>query len=972
MTHLRDLSTTDEQAQHAAKRALFADGDVRSGGSDKPFFIDDDSVWLVEQGEVDVFSVPAAGATRPGRRTHLFRVVAGEALFGVGAAGAEVTRSLLAVGTVSARLRRVSQATLRARAWRPEHLSTANALVDRWIETLCVGITRGVAPKVCAELDAGTEVKVAEPTIARPRRGVTWLRHAEGHSLLFGHPSLKVNGTGYVPLSSIAWLRVNEPSRILLLDTAALPDPDTLWAGLDRLHALVLCYAGLLEAHATTATASRLRRKEAGHRAALRDACASLVGTMQPESGLPALSASSEPALDPRAEQHNALVAACQLVGRALGVSVRTFPKSEDGSYPRDPIAAIARASRLRSRAVMLRDEWWRTDNGPLLGAIGEEKRAVALLRERNRYVLHDSMNGTTAPVTADVAASLNPVAHTFYRPFPETSLGIADVVRAGVRGCGRDLTMVLVMGVLAALLGLIPALATGEIFNSIIPGAQHSQLVQLSVILVACAFSTALFNLVRGVALLRVESRMSATIQAAVWDRLLSLPMPFFRPFAAGDLAMRAMGIDAIRQMISGTTISAILGGVFSLFNFALMFYYSSTMAWRATLLIAVAVAVTALGSWMQLKHQRGIAAVQSKASGLVLQLLSSITKLRVAGAEVTAFTLWARRFAAQRQLQYRARKIGNAVSAFNAAFPTLALMLLFWTALPLVHGAQPTIRTGDFLAFLSAYGSCQGALLGTCMALLSTLNVIPLYEQAKPILVTRPEVNLAKSDPGTLTGDLDIQGATFRYALDGPPVLRALSLHIRPGEFVAFVGPSGSGKSTILRLLLGFETPESGAIYYDGQELSGVDIQAVRRQIGVVLQNGRLLAGDIFTNIVGSAPLTIDDAWAAARMAGFADDVRVDADGHAHGRRRGRWHTVRRAAPASHDRARARASAAAAVLRRSDERPRQPHTGHRQHQSRAAARHPCRGRASAEHDRERRPHLRDRARADRPERAI
>jgi ATP-binding cassette subfamily C protein len=101
-------------------------------------------------------------------------------------------------------------------------------------------------------------------------------------------------------------------------------------------------------------------------------------------------------------------------------------------------------------------------------------------------------------------------------------------------------------------------------------------------------------------------------------------------------------------------------------------------------------------------------------------------------------------------------------------------------------------------------------------------------------------------------------------------------VSFHVKAGEFVAFVGPSGSGKSTVLRLLLGFEEPESGAIYFDGQELAGLDLQAIRSQIGVVLQNGRLMSGDIFTNIVGSSLATIDDAWEAARMAGLDLDVK------------------------------------------------------------------------------------------------
>ncbi|HXT17154.1 MAG TPA: NHLP bacteriocin export ABC transporter permease/ATPase subunit [Gemmatimonadaceae bacterium] len=878
MTNLRELPESDDALPLSQTLALFADAETQLGGSDKPFRMDNDLVWLVEHGEVDVFSAPISDAPGSGSRTHLFRARPGQAVFGVGSSAPDATRMLVAVGTSGSRLRRLPQATLRARAWRSEYRPTVHAIVDAWVQALCDGMTRGVAPKECAELDAGTEVKVPEPTTARPRRGVMWVRHLEGHSHLLGQESLTVNGTGFVPISRPSWFRVTEPSRLILLETASLPHPDELWGGLTLLHDLVLRYATLLESQSAASAAERMRRKALGNRAALRGACASLVATMRPGTPEPLTSVVAAPDdahLDPVEARHEALFAACALVGRALDVPVRRYASSEDGSQPRDPLAAIARASRLRTRSVLLRDDWWQHDNGHLLATFGEDKRPVALIRGTRGYTLHDPMFGTTAPLDATSAALLQPIAHTLYRPFPDRPLNLLDVLRLGVRGCASDFGMVFTMGLVAALLGLVPPMATGVVFNSIVPGAQRLQLVEISVVLAACAISTALFNLVRGLALLRVETRMSATIQAAVWDRLLSLPMPFFRPYAAGDLATRAMGIDAIRQVISGTTVSAILGGVFSLVNFGLMFSYSSVMAWRATLLIAVAVAVTAFGSWLQLKHQRGIASIQSKASGLVLQLLSSITKLRVAGAEITAFTLWARRFAEQRQLTFRARMIGNAVSSFHAAFPTLAYMLLFWTAIPLVHGAQPTIRTGDFLAFLSAYGACQGALLGTCVALLGTLNVIPLYELAQPILVSRPEGDLAKSDPGVLTGNVEVQAVTFRYAPDMSPVMHGLSFQVRPGEFVALVGPSGAGKSTILRLLLGFETPESGAIYYDGQDLAGVDIQAVRRQIGVVLQNGKLLAGDIFSNIVGTSPLTINDAWAAARMAGFAEDV-------------------------------------------------------------------------------------------------
>ena len=117
----------------------------------------------------------------------------------------------------------------------------------------------------------------------------------------------------------------------------------------------------------------------------------------------------------------------------------------------------------------------------------------------------------------------------------------------------------------------------------------------------------------------------------------------------------------------------------------------------------------------------------------------------------------------------------------------------------------------------------------------------------------------------------------ASFRYSSDSPLVLRDVSFTIRPGEFVAFTGTSGSGKSTLIRLLLGFEQPLSGAIYYDGQDFAGLDLQEVRKQMGVVLQSGKLLAGDLLTNIVGNSPLTVEDAWDAARVSGMEEDIKA-----------------------------------------------------------------------------------------------
>jgi ATP-binding cassette subfamily C protein len=261
-----------------------------------------------------------------------------------------------------------------------------------------------------------------------------------------------------------------------------------------------------------------------------------------------------------------------------------------------------------------------------------------------------------------------------------------------------------------------------------------------------------------------------------------------------------------------------------------------------------------------------------------MILQFITGISKFRVAGAEGRAFAAWAGAFSRQKDFGQKARRVSNNLLVFTTVFPIFCSGIIFYTVAWMLK--QPLITpltTGDFLAFNAAFGQFLTGILGVSTALVSVLSVVPLYERAKPIFQTLPEVNEAAADPGELSGAIEISHLAFQYRADTPLVLRDINIRIAAGEFVAIVGASGCGKSTLFRLLLGFEKPLSGGIFFDGQDLATLDAQAVRRQTGVVLQNAKLLSGDIFTNIVGSAPLSIDDAWEAARMAGFDGDVKL-----------------------------------------------------------------------------------------------
>ncbi|HSK77367.1 MAG TPA: NHLP bacteriocin export ABC transporter permease/ATPase subunit, partial [Thermoanaerobaculia bacterium] len=374
--------------------------------------------------------------------------------------------------------------------------------------------------------------------------------------------------------------------------------------------------------------------------------------------------------------------------------------------------------------------------------------------------------------------------------------------------------------------------------------------------------------------AVLRLGGKIDGTLQAAVWDRLLSLPVSFFRRFTVGDLANRALGINAIREMLTGNVLTLLLAAVFSVFSFALLFYYSARLALVATGLVLFLAGVTLGLTWLQLRHQREILHIQGKIASLLFGLIHGIAKLRVAGAEARAFARWAERFAEQRRRTLAAQRAANVQAAFNAVYGVLASLAIFAVV---GFSAEAALSLGEFLAFSAAFGQFLAAALSLVSVFSSVLAIVPVYERLTPILETVPEVDESKADPGELSGEIEFSHVSFRYQKDGPLILDDVSFKAGPGEFIALVGPSGAGKSTCLRLILGFEKPTSGSIYFDGQDLASLAAQSVRRQIGVVLQTGRPMAGSLFSNITGSSNLGIDAAWEAARLAGLEEDIKA-----------------------------------------------------------------------------------------------
>jgi ATP-binding cassette subfamily C protein len=281
----------------------------------------------------------------------------------------------------------------------------------------------------------------------------------------------------------------------------------------------------------------------------------------------------------------------------------------------------------------------------------------------------------------------------------------------------------------------------------------------------------------------------------------------------------------------------------------------------------------LTTLLNYWRLRLERISQQLQGQNAGRVLQILNGIAKLRAAGAEKRAFTLWAASYSKQKAIAFRIRNLSGALAAFDAGYIVVCFLSLYAAAAFISDDMAP----GAFLAFGTAFSQFMGATLAMTTAVTASLNAIALYERVRPILDTPPEVGALQKPPGKLAGSIEINQLSFRYHAAGPLILDDISMKIEPGQFIALVGASGSGKSTLLRLLLGFEKAGSGGIYYDGRSLSSLDAAALRRQFGVVLQSARLMPGNILTNITGATALSLDDAWDAARMAGLEDDIKA-----------------------------------------------------------------------------------------------
>jgi NHLM bacteriocin system ABC transporter ATP-binding protein len=846
-------------------------------GVEKPLILNNaDRFWMIISGEVNVFYTKIDGQGEYlCALKYLYSARQGELLFSL--LPNECTDNIrLVVFSNEAKLLSIQKSDL----LNIDRFFLKN-MINKWILKTSSELSFNNAPRIYTALNDFDIASLNENIIAYPSNGINWVKLLKGNLSVFSD-EIKTSSTDKtsfpIPVSNKLWIKsLSDDSDIKILSTREVIEEEINF----------LISLEKMQSHFYNQLNKSIESNNLIENTHFNDKLINeedeLISTLEKiksivsgdKKGISAISSKN-------ANGQSVLYATCQLIGDQTGFKFEEPKHIETNqNSANNQLYAIAKSSKIRVRKIILRDVWWKEENGHLLAFLKPNNEPVALIQKTsNSYLIKNLSDGTEFIVNQEIAENLQPIGYMFFSGFNVKMNSMKKVLNFAMNGVKKDAKLLILASLAGSLIGLLIPILSGIIFDDVIPTADRSIHFEVFSIMIIIALVTAGLQLVQGVLQMRVEAKSSINLQAGVMDYILRLPVTFYKKYTAGDLTNRVLSINSIRQILSSTLMTAVLSGAFSFVNLILLFYYDSGLAWVGVGLALVAVIFMIAMGCLKLKYDREVSKYQGEIQGFLFEFLSGISKIRITGGEKRVFALWANKFSKLKSLGFSSGSYQNFVEVFNSSYPLFTSIFFFSFIYYTVNNSDKTtamLTVGAFMAFITAFNKFLSDSLRLSMAFITSLNVIPLYERVKPILEEETESVEHSVDPGELAGEIEMNSVSFRYNENQPLILKNITFKIKPGEMVAFVGASGSGKSTIMRLLLGFEHPEMGSVFYDGNTFDTMNKELVRRQIGVVLQNGALMSGSIYQNIVGNSELTLDDAWDAARMAGMEEDIKT-----------------------------------------------------------------------------------------------
>ena len=540
---------------------------------------------------------------------------------------------------------------------------------------------------------------------------------------------------------------------------------------------------------------------------------------------------------------------------------------------PDEQLEYALRPHGIMHRMVALSEGWYKDAYGPMIAYRASDGAPVPVFPKPYRGYWYRDETGQKVSVGTSNAHDFAPEARCFYRPLPLGSIGIRELL-VYMKEClnATDGALLVCITLLVTLTGMllppISKMLTGYVANT----GSYAVLWTTAVFLLCAGLSQQLVTASREIAVNRIRTKTSMSVASAFMMRILSLPATFFKDYSAGELASRSLAANTLVELIVSNILALGTTALFSLLYVAQIGQFAPALMLPAVGIIVATVAVALATSIVKMRVTRRQMEYAAKENGKSFAMIYGVQKIKLAGAEKRAFAQWARAYTKSAELQYNPPFFLKVSSSVNMAVSVAGAIILYYLA------ASSGVTPSDYIAFFAAYGMVMGAFMSLSGVVQATAQVKPILDMMEPVLKAEPEVAEDKEILTNLMGRIELNDVYFRYDKSMPYVVEGMNLKIRPGEYVAIVGKSGCGKSTLVRLLLGFEKPEKGAIYYDGKDMANLDLRSLRRRIGAVTQDGSLFQEDIFSNITISAPhLSEEDAWEAARIAGIADDIKA-----------------------------------------------------------------------------------------------
>ena len=552
---------------------------------------------------------------------------------------------------------------------------------------------------------------------------------------------------------------------------------------------------------------------------------------------------------------------------------VKTREVPENITDTNDQLEFLMRPYGIMRRTVNLDKGWYKDAIGAMLGVKKSDGTVVALIPTGlSGYSYFDINKGRQVRISRRNEDLFETEAIAFYKPFPLKKLNIGSLLKyiAGILSVS-DYLLVAIATLAVTLVGMLGPKLHQLLFGLVADSGDIKLLASIAIFMVCVSVSSLLISAVKGLVMARITTKMNITVQAATMARIMSLPAAFFKDYSSGELSARAGHVNMLCSTLVDTVLSTGLTSVFSLVYISQIFAFAPALVIPALLIILTTVVFSIITALVQMRVSKRQMELSAKDSGMSYALITGIQKIKLTGAEKRVFARWGKQYANQVKLTYNPPTFIK----YNAVITTL--ITLAGTFLIYYMAIVSQVSVADYYAFNAAYGLVSGAFIALADIAITFAQVKPILHMVKPIMNAVPEVSEGKQVITRLSGGIELNNVSFRYNDNMPNVLDDLSLKIRPGQYVAIVGATGCGKSTLMRLMLGFETPQKGAVYYDGKDLASIDLKSLRRMIGTVMQNGKLFQGDIFSKIIISAPwLTMNEAWEAAELAGIAEDIR------------------------------------------------------------------------------------------------